>query len=137
MLFATIKNFLCNYKKNFFATIKNFLRNYKKIFFAAKKIFLATIKKFRWNFKKSLLRNYKKSFLQIFKYKDNFCLTFFNFFLSGHSIKWRDSPEIIRTILMQKKPNILRLLSAPGRYIKLRISSIYKKLVKKTKKKNC
>ena len=36
---------------------------------------------------------------------------------------------------MQKKPNILRLLSAPGRYIKLRISSIYKKLVKKTKKK--
>ena len=37
---------------------------------------------------------------------------------------------------MQKKPNILRLLSAPGRYIKLRISSIYKKLVKKTKKKS-
>ena len=36
---------------------------------------------------------------------------------------------------MQKKPNILRLLSAPGRYIKLRISSICKKLVKKTKKK--
>ena len=36
---------------------------------------------------------------------------------------------------MQKKPNILRLLSAPGRYIKLRISSIYKKLIKKNKKK--
>ena len=34
-------------------------------------------------------------------------------------------------MLMQKKRGILRLLRSPGRYIKHKISSIYKKLVKK------
>ena len=34
-----------------------------------------------------------------------------------------------------KKRGILRLLSAPARYIKLKIKSVYKKLVKKQPKK--
>ena len=35
-----------------------------------------------------------------------------------------------------KKTDILRLLSAPGRYIKRKVKSIYNKLVKKESKKN-
>ena len=38
-------------------------------------------------------------------------------------------------MLMQKKRGILRLLRSPGRYIKHKISSIYKKLVKKKNQK--
>ena len=34
-----------------------------------------------------------------------------------------------------KKRGILRILSAPARYIKRKVKSIYKKLVKKNKKK--
>ena len=36
-----------------------------------------------------------------------------------------------------KKRDILRLLSAPGRYIKHKVSSIYRKLVKEEQKKPC
>ena len=35
-----------------------------------------------------------------------------------------------------KKKGILRLLSAPARYIKREVKSVYRKLVKKTTKKN-
>ena len=55
--------------------------------------------------------------------------------MSGYSVKWWDSPEIIKTVLMQKKRGILRLLSVPVRYIKRKEKSIYKKLVKKEQKK--
>ena len=37
---------------------------------------------------------------------------------------------------MQKKRGILRLSSAPARYVKRKVVNIYKKLVKKEPKKN-
>ena len=37
--------------------------------------------------------------------------------------------------MLKQKRCILRLLSAPGRYVKHKISSIYKKVVKKEPKK--
>ena len=49
--------------------------------------------------------------------------------MSGHSIKWWDLPEE-KTILIQKR-SILKLLSAPGGYMKRKLSNIYIKLVKK------
>ena len=54
--------------------------------------------------------------------------------MSWHSIKWWDLPEK-KTILIQKKRGIFRLLSAPDRCIKRKVKSIYKKLVKKEPKK--
>ena len=39
-------------------------------------------------------------------------------------------------IINTKKRGILRLLSVPGRYIKGKVKSIYRKLVKKRAKKN-
>ena len=58
-------------------------------------------------------------------------------FLSGHSIKWRDLPELekVLVLVLIKKRGILRILSAPARYIKPKIESAYKKLVKKEPKK--
>ena len=58
-----------------------------------------------------------------------------NCFLSRYSIKWWDSPEfkkILIQVLMRKKRHLVHLLSAPVRYIKLKVKSVYKKLVKET-----
>ena len=43
----------------------------------------------------------------------------------------------VNIINTKKKRGILRLLSVPGRYIKGKVKSIYRKLVKKRAKKNC
>ena len=58
-------------------------------------------------------------------------------FLSGHSIKWWDlrANTSTNTSANTKKKGIFRLLSGPARYIKRKIETAYKKLVKKEPKK--
>ena len=56
------------------------------------------------------------------------------FFLSGHSIKMVNLTRK-KNISNTKKGGILRLLSAPVRYSKYKVKSVYRKLVKKTAKK--
>ena len=76
------------YKKNFFTTTKIKSCNYKKI---------VAMKK-----KKKILCNEEKNIF--------FC------FLSGHSIKWWDSPELKKVlilVLMQKKEAI-KAIKCPG-----------------------
>ena len=60
-----------------------------------------------------------------------------NCFLSGFNIKWWDSPEFKKVLILvlKQKRGILRLLSAPVRYAKRKIESAYKRLVKKGQKK--
>ena len=72
-------------------------------------------------YKNIFFANIKKNFSQL---KANFSL--FKIFLSRYSIKWWDSPEIIKTILTQKKRGTLRLLIAPVRHVKHKIESAYK-----------
>ena len=67
------------------------------------------------------------------RFSHNFFFYFLFIFLSWHSIKWWELPE--QKIILIQKRDILRLLSAPGRYIKRKVKSIYKKVVKKRTKK--
>ena len=55
----------------------------------------------------------------------------------GYSIKWWDSPEFKKVIIivLMWKGGILRLLSAPVRHVKRKVKSVYTKLVKKQPKK--
>ena len=97
------------------AFIKKFLRNYKKTFSQKIKIFFLTVKKSS--------RNYKK------------ILHFFKNFLFRYSIRMVNiSRNKKRT--NAKKRGILRILSAPVRYIKSKAKSVFKKLTKKEPKKN-
>ena len=82
--------------KDFFETIKNFHRNYKKIF-------LETIKKMLF-----------LTFFFLF-----FLFFLFFFFLSGHSIRMVNLTRK-KNSTNTKKRVILRLLSAPARYINVK-----------------
>ena len=69
----------------------------------------------------------KKMFLKIF-------FNLFLFFLSGHSMKMVNLTRK-KNSTNTKKRGILRLLSAPVRYSKCKVKSVYRKLVKKQPKK--
>ena len=58
--------------------------------------------------------------------------------MSRYSIKWWDSPELKKILISfnPKKRGILRVLSAPVRYINSKVKSVYKKLVEKESEKN-
>ena len=74
---------------------------------------------------KNFSRNYKKKFFY-----------FILFFLSLYNIKMARLIKRTENSTNAKKRGILRLLSAPTRYIKSKVKSIYKKLVKKEPKKS-
>ena len=70
----------------------------------------------------------KKIFFTFFNF------SFFRFFLSGHSIRMVNLTRK-KNCTNTRKRGILRLLSAPARYIKRKVKSIYRKLVKKQQQK--
>ena len=65
-------------------------------------MFFTTIKKLVRNYKKIIFATIKKSSL---KYKKKICIFFLFFcFLSGHSIKWCDSPGLKKVLILLIMP---------------------------------